>query len=102
MIKLLYCLRRRSQLTPREFHEHWLEHHARFGRLTPQVRRLVQYHTLLEDPIREALAQASASDTVVEPYDGMAVVWFESPQTLAESMRLRQCGGGPGRREALH
>jgi len=87
MIKLLYCLRRRSDLTLPEFQEHWLERHRHFGLTSPYVRRYVQYHTLLDDPIRQALAQASAAEEGIEPYDGLAAAWFDGPEALAEAMQ---------------
>jgi len=86
MIKLLYLLRRRPGLTLREFQEHWGEHHRQFGIMDKNIRRYVQYHTLLEDPIKEALAQAADSKVTVEPYDGMAVAWWDSPEQLLQSM----------------
>jgi EthD domain len=86
MIKLLYCLRRRPELTLQEFQQHWAGHHSRFGRASRQVLRYVQYHALLDDPIRQALPQAGAGEEHPAPYDGMAAAWFQSPEALAQSM----------------
>ncbi len=86
MIKLLYCLRRRPELTLQEFQEHWLERHSQFGIANKQVLRYVQYHALLDDPIRSALAQAAAGEGGAQPYDGMAAAWFASPEALKQSM----------------
>jgi hypothetical protein len=61
VIKLIYCLRRLPELSLEEFQGHWLEHHADLGRRLKGVRRYVQYHTLANDPIREAMAQAGSS-----------------------------------------
>ena len=72
MIKLVRLLRRRPGLSLRDFQEHWLEAHSRFGLADSRVLRHVQYHTLEDDPIREALAQAG---TGIDAYDGMAVTW---------------------------
>ncbi|MBI3951665.1 MAG: EthD domain-containing protein [Acidobacteria bacterium] len=76
MIKMIYCLRRLPHLSLEEFQAHWLEHHSQFGPRLKHARRYVQYHTLTNDPIQEAMAQAAASG--VEPFDGFAVSWWDS------------------------
>ncbi len=84
MIKLVYCLRRLPHLSLQEFQGHWLEHHSQFGRSLKPVRRYVQYHTLANDPIREAMAQAGAS--AVESYDGIAIAWWDSVDAMRAEM----------------
>lgn len=84
MIKMVYCLRRLKHLTLKEFQDHWLEHHSQFGRNQKAIRRYVQYHTLADDPIREAMAQAGA--TQLEPYDGVAISWWDSLEALQTAM----------------
>ena len=56
------------------------------------IRRYVQYHVLQDDPIREAMAQAGVSK--VEPFDGVAIAWFDSLEAmrkdnLASARRVR-------------
>ena len=84
MIKLIYCLRRLPKLSLAEFQGHWLEQHAQFGRRSPLIRRYVQYHTLADDPIREAMAQAGASH--VDAYDGFSVAWWDNLAAMHEDM----------------
>jgi hypothetical protein len=84
MIKLIYCLHRLSHLSLEEFQGHWLEHHSQFGRRPSGIRRYVQYHTLANDPIREAMLQAGASS--VEPYDGVAIAWWDDLDALRTDM----------------
>lgn len=84
MIKLIYCLRRRSELSLREFQEHWLEQHARFGRDNVLLRRYVQYHRLEDDPVLTAMAQASV--TQVEPFDGVAISWWDDLASVRAGM----------------
>ncbi len=84
MIKLIYCLRRRSELSLREFQEHWLEQHARFGRDNVLLRRYVQYHRLEDDPVLTAMAQASV--TQVEPFDGVAISWWDDLASVGAGM----------------
>lgn len=84
MTKLIYCLRRLPHLSLEEFQGHWLEHHSQFGRRLRAIRRYVQYHTLVNDPIREAMAQAGASG--VEPYDGISIAWWDSAEAMKAEM----------------
>lgn len=85
MLKLLYLLRRVPGLSLEEFQEHWLEYHCRFGRANRSVLRYVQYHTLANDPVAESLAQAGDTEAT-EPYDGMAVAWFEDADRMKASL----------------
>jgi hypothetical protein len=80
MIKLIYCVRRLPHLSMPEFQAHWLEHHSQFGPRVKAIRRYVQYHVLENDPIREAMAQAGVSK--VEPFDGIAIAWFDDFASL--------------------
>jgi hypothetical protein len=84
MIKLIYCLRRLPRLSLEEFQGHWLEHHCQFGQRSPLIRRYVQYHTLANDPIREAMAQAGVSG--LEPYDGVSVAWWDDLEAMHRDM----------------
>lgn len=84
MIKMIYCLRRLAHLSQEEFQSHWLEHHSQFGLRSKLIRRYVQYHTLANDPIREAMAQAGVSS--IEPYDGAAVAWWDDLESMQKDM----------------
>jgi uncharacterized protein (TIGR02118 family) len=94
VIKLIYCLRRLPGLSLEEFQDHWLEHHADLGRPLKGLRRYVQYHTLANDPIREAMAQAGTS--TVDPYDGLSIAWWDSAESLGADM-----GGSPAMEAAM-
>ena len=84
MIKLIYCVRRLPHLSMAEFQSHWLEHHSQFGPRVKSIRRYVQYHVLQDDPIREAMAQAGVSK--VEPFDGVAIAWFDSLEAMRKDL----------------
>lgn len=86
LLKLVYLLRRKPGLTLEEFQGHWLERHTHFGLTNPAVRRYVQYHTLADDPIREALAQA-ADGPQRESYDGVAIAWFDDIDGMRHAMQ---------------
>src|SRR6476620_2463827 len=85
MLKLMQMLRRRPELSPAQFQEHWLERHARLVADVPAVRRYVQYHALAEDPVRASLQQA-ADAPELPTYDGVGITWWESPAALVRAM----------------
>src|SRR5436305_10229962 len=81
MIKLVFVIRRREDLSPEEFHRYWLEEHGPLARglLEPLgARRYVQTHTLDTD-LNAALA---ASRGTSETYGGLAEVWWDSLDAL--------------------
>ena len=84
MIKLVFCLRRLPHLTREEFQRHWHERHAPLVRAHAAalgIRRYVQTHTL-EHPVNLAL-QASRGGP--DAFDGVAELWWDSAETLAEA-----------------
>ena len=85
MIKIIFCLRRRSGLTPEAFQDYWLTQHApvvaeRAHRLG--IRRYVQSHTLFDSRLGELAAVRGFID---EPFDGVAELWFDSVSVLYPS-----------------
>lgn len=85
MLKLSFALHRLPTLTRDEFQRYWLEKHGPLvRRLAPQigVRRYVQLHTA-ESALNEGLRQGRGGP---EPYDGVAELWFDSPEALQSAM----------------
>lgn len=83
MIKLTYVLRRRPELEPNEFQRYWREEHAPLVARhadTLRIRRYVQTHRLPSD-LDGALADSRGAQ--VEPYDGVAQLWWDSLEDLA-------------------
>src|SRR5262249_715019 len=81
MIKLVFVIRRREDLPPEEFHRYWLQEHGPLARRLLEglgARRYVQTHTL-DTELNGALA---ASRGTGEAYDGLAEVWWDSPDAL--------------------
>lgn len=83
MIRLEFVLRRQNGMSRQDFQQYWKDIH---GPLVAQhstrlgIHRYVQLHTL-DDPINDALAAARGS---MEPeYDGVAELWWKSPDDLA-------------------
>jgi uncharacterized protein (TIGR02118 family) len=85
VIKLTFALRRLPHLSRSEFQRYWREEHAPLVKKNAEalrIRRYVQLHAL-DHPANEALR---ASRQAPEPYDGVAELWWESFEDLAEAM----------------
>ena len=84
MIKLVFCLCRRSELSREEFQRYWRDEHAPLVKAHADVlriRRYVQVHALPSD-VHGALR---ASRDAPEEYDGVAELWWDSLDDLAAS-----------------
>ncbi len=82
MIKLVFCLRRRPELTREQFQEYWYNTHAPLVRKNAEVlriRRYVQVHTR-ETPMNKALQDSRKAPP---EYDGVAELWFDSLEDMA-------------------
>jgi len=79
MIKLVYCVTKKADLTDEEFFRHWKNVHGPIGAQIPGVRRLVQSHRL-----------AVPEDRYQPDYDGMAELWFDDVQALLEARQSPQ------------
>ncbi len=84
MVKLIFCLRRREDISVEEFHRYWRDEH---GPLVARhadalgIRRYVQLHTV-SGPVNAALAAARRAPAA---YDGVAELWFDDADALGRS-----------------
>ena len=81
MLKLVFVIRRRTDVTPDEFHRYWLQEHGPLARrLLAQLgaRRYVQTHTV--DPELN-LAMAAGRGTA-DAYDGVAEISWDSREAF--------------------
>ena len=76
MIKLVYCINKKSDLTDEEFFHYWERVHGPIGLRIPHLRRLVQNHRV-----------DVAGDKVQSDYDGMAELWFDNAEELLAARR---------------
>lgn len=79
MIKLVFALRRKPELTVAEFQDYWRETHAPLVAERADVlkiKRYVQVHTADVDGLHRAFQQRNGG--APEPFDGVAELWFES------------------------
>jgi len=98
MIKLVYCIRKRADLSLEEFHRYWLKDHAPRVRGHAQVlgaSRYVQSHTL-DSPLNEAFRQSRGAQP---PHDGITELWWPDLESLQEAMQ--SAGGLAAARDLL-
>jgi hypothetical protein len=77
MIKLVYVIRKRADVSEKEFHEYWLKSHGPLVRGFAKAMHAVKYvqsHTIMEDEGRAF----RASRQMTETYDGITEVWWNS------------------------
>jgi uncharacterized protein (TIGR02118 family) len=82
MIRLVFCLRKRDELSREEFQDYWRNQHAPLVRSHAAalgIRRYVQLHSI-DDAVSQAVAGARNPPA---PYDGVAELWFDSIEALA-------------------
>ncbi len=81
MVKLTFCLRRLPHLSPEDFRRHWLDVHGPLVRKHADVLRIKRYVQLHPDFdwLSEAMRKSRGAP---EPFDGVAELWFESPDDL--------------------
>lgn len=86
MIKLTFCLVRAPHLSREAFQAYWFETHGPLVASvadTLLIRRYVQLHSLPAET-HEGLR---ASRAAPEEFDGVAELWFDSLEALAENGR---------------
>jgi uncharacterized protein (TIGR02118 family) len=99
MIRIVFLLRRKPELSLAEFHRYWREEHGPLVASHAQriaALRYVQVHRL-DDPVNERAAQARGG--MEPPYDGVAELWWESEAALQQV--LATPGGERAGRELL-
>ena len=83
MIKLVFALRRRPELSLEEFQTYWRDTHAALVAERAEVlkiRRYVQVHTADLDGLHAAFQQRNGGAPA--PFDGVAELWFDSLDEL--------------------
>ena len=71
MIKLVYCITKRPDLSDEEFFHYWKNIHGPIGATIPRLRKLVQSHRI-----------KIPADKYPPAYDGIAELWFDSVEDL--------------------
>jgi uncharacterized protein (TIGR02118 family) len=81
MVKLMFCVVRRSDVAEPEFHRYWREEHGPLvisHAATLRIARYVQSHTA-QPSLNLALAATRGAPSA---YDGVAELWFEDLDAL--------------------
>jgi uncharacterized protein (TIGR02118 family) len=81
MIKIVYCLRRKADISREDFQKYWLETHAEFGKNIPGVKRYIQVHALSGD-LADMMSEGHPAGRN-EAFDGVAELWFEEEDLRA-------------------
>ena len=82
MIRLVYVLRRKENLSLAEFQTYWKEKHGPLvakNATVMKVRKYIQSHTI-DDPLNDAIRESRGA---MEAYDGVADLWWDNEEDLA-------------------
>ncbi len=71
MVKVVYCITKKSGLSEAEFFDYWRNVHGPIGARIPGLLRLVQSHRV-----------SVAGDQFAPDYDGVAELWFDNVESL--------------------
>jgi uncharacterized protein (TIGR02118 family) len=77
MVKLIYCISRKPEMSVEAFQRYWRETHAPIAGAIPGLRRYVQCHVVPE----------TYGGKTSPAYDGAAELWFDDMDAFREAMR---------------
>ena len=98
MIKIIYCIRRKPQLTRAQFQDYWRNHHGKLVWERARSIGMVKYaQNFAIDSQLGAVCAASRGG--VEPFDGVMEGWWESDEAAMAAMGS---SGGRATMELLH
>ena len=76
MVKLIYCISKKPEMTIEEFQTYWRETHGPIAARIPGVRRYVQCHAVPE----------TYAGRTPPAFDGAAELWFDSIDAMRGAM----------------
>jgi uncharacterized protein (TIGR02118 family) len=85
MIKFVYCVRRRPEMSVEAFRKYWLENHGPLVRSFAKAlraKRYVQSHTL-DTPLNTYAQQPRGTKPA---YDGITEVWWDKAEDLIAAL----------------
>ncbi|WBH15008.1 EthD domain-containing protein [Sphingomonas radiodurans] len=97
MIKLVFCLRRRPDMSREAFQAYWRDHHAPLvAQVAPllRIRQYVQSHSF-DDP--RLAAAPDVRGAIVAPYDGVAELHWDTIEDVTVAGGTKE-GRDAGRR----
>ena len=78
MIKLVYCIHKRADLSEQEFHNYWREKHGSPILCLAKAfrgKKYIQSHTI-NTPVNEELVKSRGLEPLA--YDGVTEIWWDS------------------------
>jgi uncharacterized protein (TIGR02118 family) len=76
MVKLIYCISKKPDMTVEEFQSYWRNTHAPIAGAIPGLRRYVQSHVLPE----------TYAGRTPPAFDGAAELWFDDLDAMRAAM----------------
>jgi uncharacterized protein (TIGR02118 family) len=73
MVKAIYLIRRKPELSREDFHRYWREVHGAIAARIPGLRRYVQCHAIIRDGDGDA-------------FDGAAEAWFDDMDAVRRAV----------------
>jgi uncharacterized protein (TIGR02118 family) len=83
MLKLMFCLTRRPDLSRAEFQAHWRDVHAPLVRRHAAALGIVRYVQNHSEPENPAFALARLRGSAGSDFDGVAELWWHSRDSYA-------------------
>jgi uncharacterized protein (TIGR02118 family) len=83
VIKLVFSLRRRPEMTREEFQAYWRDQHAPLVARHAEVLRIRRYIQTHASSSELAAVQSAARGSEPDVYDGQAELWWDSLEDLA-------------------
>jgi uncharacterized protein (TIGR02118 family) len=83
MLKLVYVIRKRADISEKDFHEYWLKQHGPLVRSfakSMRAKKYVQSHTVHEDAGKQIRGTRPG---MKETYDGITEVWWDSVEDFS-------------------
>jgi hypothetical protein len=86
MINVVYCIRRRADLTLQQFLDHWANVHAPIVLDNLAALRLAGYQRIVPRD-HEMSAPIERRNVLQPPYDGIAILTWASDEDLQQSLK---------------
>jgi uncharacterized protein (TIGR02118 family) len=90
MIKLVYIVKKRADISEKDFHEYWLKTHGPLVRgfaKSMRAKKYVQSHTVHEDAGQQI---RSTRPKMKETYDGITEVWWDSLEDFSGGSAIQE------------
>ncbi len=90
MIKLVYIVRKRADISEKDFHEYWLKTHGPLVRgfaKSMRAKKYVQSHTVHEDVGKQI---RTTRPKMKDTYDGITEVWWDSLEDFSGGSAVQE------------